>query len=47
MVDGGLGNTFEPQIAIDANGNALAVWGQASNATGTPQRLDLWSSRLE
>jgi hypothetical protein len=38
------GDAFEPQIAIDANGNALAVWYQDGDATAG-FRTDIWSNR--
>jgi hypothetical protein len=28
LIETGTGDAFDPQVAIDANGNALAVWGQ-------------------
>jgi hypothetical protein len=40
----GTGDAWDPQIAIDANGNALAVWQQDGNAGGS-LRYDIWSNR--
>lgn len=37
-----LGDTYEPQIAVDPQGNAIAVWLRAD---GT--RLSIWSNRYE
>jgi predicted enzyme related to lactoylglutathione lyase len=36
----GIGHAINPQVAVDPQGNAVAVWEQAS---GT--RLDIWSNR--
>jgi hypothetical protein len=36
------GGAYGPQIALDANGNALAVWSQND---GT--RSNIWSNRFE
>jgi hypothetical protein len=36
------GNAIEPQIAVDSNGNAMAVWSQYDGST-----YRLWSSRFE
>jgi len=36
-----LGNAFDPQIAVHANGNALAVWYQSSSSG----RSDIWANR--
>ena len=38
------GNAFNPQIAFDANGNALAVWYQDGDVTAAV-RNDIWSNR--
>ncbi len=40
----GTGDAWDPQISIDANGNALAVWQQDGNPTGI-LRYDIWSNR--
>jgi len=37
------GNASNPQIAIDANGNAIAVWEQ-TNGTGFLSRKDIWTN---
>lgn len=34
------GDAFEPRIAIDANGNAIAVWQQSDGA-----RISIWANR--
>ena len=43
------GYALDPQIAIDANGNALAVWRQTDNTDGILQigvtRGNIWSNR--
>lgn len=39
-----LGNAFQPQIAFDNNGNALAVWGQNGGLTAT---LSIWANRFD
>ena len=36
------GSALEPQLAIDANGNALAVWYQSDGAT-----YDVWANRYQ
>ncbi|MDH3623487.1 MAG: hypothetical protein OEQ49_06400 [Myxococcales bacterium] len=36
------GNAFVPQVAVDPNGNAVAVWHQ-----GDPLRPDIWANRFE
>ena len=38
------GNAVDPQIAIDASGNALAVWYQDGDATAAT-RYDIWANR--
>ena len=40
LIEGAAGNAINPQVAMDANGNALAVWQQAG-ATGD----SIWSNR--
>lgn len=36
----------DPQIAVDGNGNAFAIWYQANNAGGGPdKRSHIWSNR--
>lgn len=40
LIEGAAGNATQPQVAIDASGNALAVWQQAG-ATGD----SIWSNR--
>ncbi|HUX90259.1 MAG TPA: hypothetical protein VMV48_06165 [Gallionellaceae bacterium] len=40
----GVGFSSNPQIAIDANGNALAVWQQDGDATAAV-RDDIWANR--
>jgi len=39
---GNVGNAFDPQVALDPNGNAVAVWWQWN---GT--RLNIWANRFE
>ena len=34
LVETGTGSAFEPQIAMDANGNSMAVWRQLGSAAG-------------
>jgi uncharacterized membrane-anchored protein len=36
-----LGNAFSPQVAVDPNGNALAVWNQ-----GDGTRINVWANRF-
>jgi hypothetical protein len=36
------GDAVGPQIAIDANGNAVAVWGQADSTQGYNQVWSAW-----
>jgi hypothetical protein len=36
------GNAWTPQVAMDPNGNAIAVWVQGEAVTG-----QIWSNRLE
>ena len=36
------GNTYDPQIAVDSNGNALAVWYQYDGS-----RYNIWANRFE
>lgn len=43
-IETGVGFSSNPQIAIDANGNALAVWQQDGNPSGS-LRYDIWASR--
>jgi Bacterial Ig-like domain len=40
-IDQGAGTTADSQVAIDADGNALAVWAQYSGS-----RSDIWASRF-
>jgi hypothetical protein len=42
VIENTVGNAFEPQIAIDAGGNAMAVWLQSD---GT--RNNIWFNRFE
>ena len=39
-----VGDASDPDVAVDANGDALAVWVQDGDATAA-QRLDVWASR--
>jgi hypothetical protein len=39
---GDAGNALEPQVAVDANGNALAVWSQSDGAT-----YNVWANRYQ
>jgi len=41
---GNVGDALDPQIAIDINGNALAVWNQDGDATAST-RYDIWANR--
>jgi hypothetical protein len=43
LIGPGAGDTWDPRIAIDSHGNALAVWQQDSLAPGSV-RYDIWSS---
>lgn len=36
------GSAFDPQIAVDANGNALAVWNQQDD-----KRYNIWANRYD
>ena len=38
------GHAYNPQVALNAHGSAIAVWVQADDAAGT---RTVWSSRLE
>jgi hypothetical protein len=38
------GHSYNPRVAINANGQAAAVWVQMNSASGS---YDIWSSRLE
>jgi hypothetical protein len=40
-VEGASGNAFSPQVAADAEGNAIAVWQQQTDGS----RVDIWSNR--
>ena len=39
-IDDGSGDAYNPQIALDANGNALAVWQQFDGAS-----VNIWANR--
>jgi hypothetical protein len=42
------GEADSPQIAIDASGNAIVVWSQASNqAFDSTRRYSIWSARFD
>jgi hypothetical protein len=42
LESGDAGSALDPQVAIDANGNALAVWTQSDGAT-----YDVWANRFQ
>jgi hypothetical protein len=42
--DDNAGNAEDPEIAVDAEGNAIAVWGQSGNRS-EDERFDIWSNR--
>lgn len=47
MIETVPGFAMQPQIAFDANGNAIAVWGQSSDrAPFFISRIDIWANRF-
>jgi hypothetical protein len=43
----GLGQPVRVEVAIDANGNALAVWRRSEDPTGLFPAYQLWAARFE
>ena len=42
LIESSAGNAVFPQVAVDPDGNATAVWSQFNGAT-----TDIWSNRFE